>query len=153
MNYSIDTSSLVGAWRRSYPPSLLPRLWDQDLPTLIASGDLRASQEVRIELERQDDEVHEWAVAQTDLFIEVDDLVQTTVKTILARYPNLINANTGRSGADPFIIALAQANGCTVVSEEKSRPTKPKIPDACAGFSIPCINMLDLMLQQGWSYR
>jgi Domain of unknown function (DUF4411) len=83
--YSIDTSSLVGAWRRSYPPSLLPRLWDKDLPALIASGDLRASQEVRIELERQDDEVLAWALEQQDLFVEVDGQVESGVKAILAR--------------------------------------------------------------------
>jgi hypothetical protein len=83
----------------------------------------------------------------------VDVPVQTAVKSILAQYPTLVNANSGRSGADPFIIALAQANSCTVVTEEKSRPTKPKIPDVCAGFTIPCMNMLDLMLQQGWTYR
>jgi hypothetical protein len=152
MKYSIDTSSLVGAWRRAYPPDLLPRLWDHDLPTLIASGDLRASMEVKIELERQDDELLAWTAECGELFIEVDEPVQDAVRGIMLRHPDLINPNTGRSGADPFIIALARANGSIVVTEEKARPTKPRIPDVCASFGIECINILDLLRREGWTY-
>jgi hypothetical protein len=128
-------------------------LWEKDLSSLIAGGHLAASQEVRVELERQDDELLDWTVDHEEMFIEVDDPVQTAVKAILVRYRNLINPNTGRSGADPFVIALAQVNGCAVVTEEKARPTKPRIPDVCAGFGIRCMNMLDLMRQEGWKYR
>jgi hypothetical protein len=153
MKYSIDTCSLVEPWRRAYPPDFLPNLWDADLPSLIGSGELRASQEVRIELEAQDDELLAWAKDQDDLFVEVDPSIEDAVKYVLAAYPTLVNAQTGRSGADPFVIALAQVNGCTVVTEEKFRPTKPRIPDVCGGLGIPCINTLQLILAEGWQYR
>jgi hypothetical protein len=86
-------------------------------------------------------------------FIEVDELIQDAVTAILADYPNLVDPNKGRGGADPFIVALAHLNGSTVVSEETSKPNKPRIPDACAGLGVPCINLLRLMLEQEWSYR
>jgi hypothetical protein len=108
---------------------------------------------VRVELERQDDELLAWTVQHVELFIEVDDAVQVAVTEILGTYPNLINPNTGRSGADPFVIALARHNGCAVVTEEKPRSVaNPKIPDVCAAFSVPCINMIQLIREQGWTY-
>jgi hypothetical protein len=80
-------------------------------------------------------------------------LAVATLLWFVIRNRNLINPNTGRSGADPFVIALAQVNNCAVVTEEKARPTRPKIPDVCAGLGLRCINMLDLMRQERWSYR
>ena len=56
MRYSIDTSAILEAWRRQYPPDVIPALWD-GLDSLIRSGDLRATEEVLHELERKDDEV------------------------------------------------------------------------------------------------
>lgn len=88
------------------------------------------------------------------LFVEVDEPVQAAVTQILAAYPKLIDANTGRSGADPFVIALAQTNGCTVVTEEKPRSIiNPKIPDVCAALGVQCINMLAFIREQGWRFR
>lgn len=49
MHYSVDTSSILDAWRRYYPPDVFPALWT-NLDRLIASGSLRATDEVRIEL-------------------------------------------------------------------------------------------------------
>lgn len=154
MRYSLDTSALVGAWRRAYPPDVLPSLWDKHLPSLIGAGDLRATREVEIELEQQDDELLRWAQAQKDLFLEVDEPVQRSVRQILSSYPKLINPHSGRSGADPFVIALAHVRGCAVVTEEKPRSlVNPKIPDVCAAMGIRCMSFLDLIRDQGWRFR
>jgi hypothetical protein len=57
VRYSIDTSSLINGFRIHYPYENFPRLWNRDLPALVAAGDLRATEEVRVELDRQDDEL------------------------------------------------------------------------------------------------
>lgn len=154
MKYSFDTSSLVEPWRRTYPPDVFPSLWEQHLPALVNNGHLRSAEEVHVELQRQDDELLEWTTLHLDMFIEVDEAVQLSVAAILAQYPNLIDVNTGRSGADPFVIALAQTSGCAVVTEEKPRSLiNPKIPDVCAALGIPCMNMLQVIRDEGWTYR
>ena len=114
MHYSVDTSSILDAWRRYYPPDVFPALWT-NIDRLIASGSLRATDEVRIELERKDDEVLAWAVARSDLFVELDDRIQESVTRILSVHPRLLDTRANRSGADPFVIALAQIEGCAVV--------------------------------------
>ncbi|MPZ92554.1 MAG: DUF4411 family protein [Actinobacteria bacterium] len=136
-----------------YPPDILPSLWNQYLPDLILSGHLRATDEVRIELERQDDEILEWAQEQSGLFVTIDEEIQQEVTDILAGYPKLIDPMAGRSGADPFIIALARLNGCTVVTEERPRSMiNPRIPDVCSALDVHCINLLAVIRFEGWVF-
>ena len=59
--YSIDTSALVHAYQRSYPPDILPDLWDKRLDELIESGQLFAAYDVLEELERKHDDLFAWA--------------------------------------------------------------------------------------------
>jgi len=89
-----------------------------------------------------------------DLFVEVDQQIQAAVTSILAAYPKLVDVKSGGSGADPFVIALAQVNGWTVMTEERPRSMiNPKIPDVCGALNIRCISTLGLIREQGWSYR
>lgn len=49
MPYVFDTSALVGAWVRTYPPDVFPGLWE-DLDALARQGGLLAPEEVLGEL-------------------------------------------------------------------------------------------------------
>ena len=154
MRYSIDTSALLEAWRRQYPPDVIPALWD-GLDNLIRSGDLRATEEVLHELERKDDDVFEWARSRSDFFVEIDAAIQTAVQAILRNHRKLLDTRKTRSGADPFVIALAQLNGATVVTNERMTGSldRPNIPDVCASLRIRCINIIGLIREQGWVFR
>lgn len=153
MNYSVDTSAILDGWRRYYPPDTFPGLWKQ-LDTLIEAGTLRATEEVLHELAKRDDEVHEWAAGRPDLFVPIDDAVQEAVREVLAGFPKLIDTRTGRSAADPFVIALAKVNSCSVVTAEmaSNKPHRPHIPDVCDAMGISCHNLLQLIRQEGWSF-
>jgi Domain of unknown function (DUF4411) len=155
VRYSLDTSSLINGFRLNYPYLNFPRLWNEHVPSLVASGDLRATEEVLIELQRQDDELVQWLVDyRDDLFIEVDEPIQHEVKEILRTHTALIHARgRGHSGADPFVIALAKINKCTVVTEEGRGSAKhPKIPDVCKDLGVPCIRLADLITEEGWVF-
>lgn len=154
MRYSIDTSAILEAWRRQYPPDVIPALWD-GLDDLITSGDLRATEEVLHDLERKDDEVFQWSRDRRDLFVEVDSPIQSAVKAILRNHRKLLDTRKSRSGADPFVIALAQLNNATVVTNERTtgRAERPNIPDVCNALRIRCINILELIREQGWVFR
>ena len=59
-----------------------------------------------------------------------------------------------RSTADPFVIAVAEVNGVTVVSGEipSNNPRKPKIPDVCSAMGIKHIRLLELFGLEGWKF-
>jgi hypothetical protein len=149
--YSLDTSVLLNAWWRTYPPDLFPTLWD-NIGRLVDNGILIASEEVLEELKKQDDEVLAWANQRARMFVPIDDQVQQVVSTILQSYPRLIDNRSNRSGADPFIIGLAVVEGCTVITEERAtgNPLRPKIPDVCSGMGVRCIGLVELIREQDW---
>lgn len=154
MKYSIDTSAILDAWLRYYPPDVFPALWLK-LDELIDNGTLQATEEVLSELERKDDDVYAWAAERDALFIPIDDDIQPIVSEILKDYPKLLDTRLNRSAGDPFVIALAKLEGCTVVTGEHPTGTmdRPNIPDVCAALGIRCISVLDMIREEGWRFE
>ena len=153
MKYSIDTSAILDAWVRGFPPDVVPGLWKQ-LEELIDNGQLIATEEVLYELEKKEDDAYKWAKNHKNMFILTDEMIQLAVIEILRDHKKLIDTRKNRSGADPFVIALAKVEGCGVVTGEKptNSPDRPKIPDVCRAIDIPCINILQLCRAQKWVF-
>lgn len=131
--YSIDSSALIHGWRRAYPPKTFLMVWDR-LDGLVTDGLLKASIEVLNELEKQDDELHAWCKDRPTMFLEVDDAIQHAMQHIMGTYPKLVDTGKGKSGADPFVIALAKTHAplLSVVTEEHGGSAKkPRIPFVC----------------------
>lgn len=152
MTYCFDTSVLIECWSRSYPPDVFPGLWVK-LDESITQQEVLCADEVRVELERQEDDLARWIKVRPQLFVPLDDAIQRATSEILAGHPLLMKATKNRNGADPFVIATAQVRGLTVVTEEKGgTDAKPKIPSVCAAVRVPCVNVLSFIRDQGWSF-
>jgi hypothetical protein len=151
MLYSIDTSSLIDAWGRFYVIDVFPRWWDL-FEGAVRDGAVRATYPVLLDLEKKDDSLRAWAKARPNLFIPLDEDIQTEVKTILANHPRLVENRKNRSASDPFIIALAGLNDACVITGEKStgKINQPNIPDVCQAINIRWINLLDFMREMKW---
>lgn len=153
--YCIDTSSLLHAWRRAYPPRRFSGLWLQ-FDNLIESGRLVASIEVFHELKKKDDDVFAWAKERNDpMFIEIDDDTQSEVVRIMQKYPKLVDTGKGKSGGDPFVIAQALASipNLVVVTEERGGSAdKPRIPYVCDREGLRHIDLLTLIDEEDWSF-
>lgn len=154
MKYSIDTSAILDAWRRYYPPDVFPHVW-KNLVELIDQDVIIATELVLGELERKDDEVYKWAKQQSNLFIPIDEEIQLAVLNILQNHKKLIDQRKNRSGADPFVIALAQIKGCAVLTGEKPTTSlkRPNIPDVCKALRIRNLNMIQLFREQKWIFQ
>ena len=146
--YCIDTSSLVHAWRRAYPPKRFSGLWNA-FDQLIDDGRLVATIEVYHELKKKDDEIFEWAkVRKESMFLEIDDDVQGEVVRIMQTYPKLVDTGKGKSGGDPFVIAQALAgNPRLVVVTQEAR-----IPFVCDREGVRHIDLLTLIEEEDWSF-
>lgn len=154
MKYSIDTSAVLEAWRRRYPPDVFPAVWAR-LEGVIDKGVVGASEEVLLEIQKRDDEVHAWAKERKDkLFVPIDEEQQRHVSAILAKHERLVDTRKNRSAADPFVIALAITKGSAVVTAEGAtgKPEKPNIPDVCSALGVRSINLLEFFREQGWRF-
>jgi Domain of unknown function (DUF4411) len=150
--YSIDSSALIHGWRRVYRPKNFGLVWER-LDGLINVKRLRASVEVLNELKKKDDELFAWCRDRREQFIvEIDEDCQIHVARIMKGYPRLVDTVKGRSGADPFVIALAAMSMplMTVVTEEF--PGRERIPDICAAEKIPCFGLADLIEHEDWKF-
>lgn len=151
--YSFDTSSLLNGRRDLLPPGTFVSLWDS-IESMIASGHIRCVDEVRHELAKREDSVHDWAKSQTELFVALTADVQVAAREVLTAHPRLVGVGGGRNGADPFVIALARARDGVVVTEEllTGNIEKPRIPDVCNAMGVRWLNLVRFVQEQGWTF-
>ena len=147
---------MIDWWVRYYPPNafagLIPRM-----ERLIADGRLRASREVRDELEKRHGGCFKWTKAQQDFFVDSDARIQGVVARLMSQYFNPLKPDKGIGGADPFVIGLAAVGlpkpGVVVTGEKPGSAENPKIPWVCRNFEpqpIRVIGFLDLIVEENW---
>jgi hypothetical protein len=127
----------------------------QKLEAMVADETLIASSEVLVELKRKDDEVYKWCKRQARMFVALDEEIQKEVKKILAAHQRLIDTRNGRSGADPFVIALAKIRNAAVLTDEKPSNSvdRPKIPDVCKALGIECCRLSEVFERAGLTFN
>ena len=127
-------------------------MWEK-IEELIGQVILIAPREVYRELKQQADDIYFWAKNNKTMFKTINGKELSEVKNILKVYPDLINYNKTTPDADPFIIALAKHRACTVITQERLKPSgKPKIPNVCKDYGINCIDLLGFFIDQKWSF-
>jgi hypothetical protein len=143
--YSVDASAVLDGWVRHYPPDVFPSVWQQ-LATLVRSGRVFLIDEVHAELKRKDDGAAAWFGEFPHCVVPIDEDIQASVRRILEAHPRLLDTRKNKSGADPFVIALGQVRGFSVVTGEQATNSmeRPKIPDVCGRLGIPCLTLLEM---------
>lgn len=149
VSYCIDTSIIIDAGERYYPPDIVPGFW-KNLDGLIDAGRFKAPEMLIEELERKDDAWRQWVYDRKETLIVPMDLPQVeAVKRVVAVYEAQAS-NVLRMTGDPFFIALALAQGLTVVTSESERKGKVKIPKICDALGVPSISLLEMMRRENW---
>ena len=151
MAFSLDTSGMIDAWGRYYPPDVFPTIWIK-MDSAAGAGDILIIEEVVRELERKDDGAHKWIKERETAIVAIDGEVQAHLVEIMRKYGRLVDSKKNKSGGDPWVIALARARRLTVVTGEKATGSliKPHIPDVCKDLGVPCITVIDFFRKQGW---
>lgn len=150
MSYCIDTSALIAAWSERYPIRRVPRFWER-VDALVTNGRLLSPEEVRREIIKKSDGLHDWVNGRKTMFVELEEPIQQRAKEILKEFPWLTKNLPGRFGADAFVIALASERGLTVLTEEAPGTVKrPQIPFVCAAKGIRCLGLLGLLEAEDW---
>lgn len=142
---------MLDAWIRHYPVDVFPTIWKQ-MDGAATSGIVVVSDEVLRELERKDDGAHKWVKQRKKMIVPLDAEVEAYAKEVLGRYPRLVDTRKSRSGADPFVIAVAMAKKGSVVTAElrSGNLARPKIPDVCDELRIECVNVVEFFRSQKW---
>ena len=154
MSYSMDTSRLDGSVGARLPARRVPHALD-NIDDLIRKQKVKCVDEVLRELEEKQDDLCAWCKKRRKkMFVSLgkNPQIQRRAKGIVNQFPSLIDPSDTHGQADPFVIALAAEWDWTVVTAERSKPSKPKIPDACRDLGIPCITLVEMFQQEGWTF-
>jgi len=156
MIYVFDTSSIRSL--QHFYPSVFKTIWG-GLDGLVRQQNLISTREVSNELVRQNVSVDvlAWAKQNKQIFTTPNATELQFVAQIfqIQHFQSLIGEQQRLKGtpvADPFVIACAKIKGGTVVTEERLKPNAAKIPNVCAHFNVPCIDLERFMQQQDWTF-
>lgn len=158
--YIIDTSSLVKL-NRNNPIDVFPSIWEK-LKYLADNNRLIAPREVLNEIKQNDDMLSKWAKNQTKMFKEPTQKQIELVQEILKDFPALIDTER-KFDADSWVIALAIELSSSsqqtiftikriVVTEEKLRENRVRIPFVCNKKSIEAIDVVELFRVESWKF-
>lgn len=127
---------------------------------LVAEGKIVAPVSVKEELLKTTiEELQEWLKANDHMFIEMDSSSLSWLAKITQKYQAYTRSAFGREPTDAIIIAVAKAEGLTVITSEQLRPTHntedPKIPNVCADkdIDVPCVNIRKFFADANVSYE
>ena len=160
-HYIIDSSSLI-TLNRHTPMDVFPSVW-RNIMHLIHRNYLHSPKEVYRELTHKDDLLAAWVKQHFKIFIPENHAQVEIVRDIMQRFPALLDL-TKSFCADPWVIALAYDESnkkvqktiydekVIVVTEERLRGEKVRIPYVCNHYNIECINLVEMQRQEGWQY-
>lgn len=152
--YSVDTSIIIDLRVRYYPPDVFPGLW-QNIEDLIDAGRMIVADEVSTELQRGDDDCHDWVKGAPGLIAPSDGEVLGVVAKVATDFEDWSSEQA--NWADPYVIGHAHSRGWTVVTSEKMSlsplPGRTKIPNVCQHLAVPCMTLLEWARAEGWTFR
>ena len=152
--YVVDTSSLV-TLVRSYPRDVFPSVWTAFDP-LIKSAMLVAPTAVKRELKQGHDELVPWAKENTHIFYQRSSAQSKTVSNIMHEH-NLTEIHDS-SRTDLWVVALAKEfqsslySQVMIVTEEKIKGAKVRIPFIAQKHGLESINLLAMFRRERWQF-
>ena len=144
--YCLDANVLIQAWQKQYNPKFCPDYWDI-LIELGKQDKIFIPELVYEEITRTEDDLSKWVKASKIPIKKISEPVTICLQKIYAADPvhkNLVDNITGRSLADPWVIAHSlHENAIVVTKEEKITALNSKrirIPNVCDNMGVRWIN-------------
>lgn len=150
MQYCLDANIFIEAKNRHYQFDICPGFWDL---LDLRKGTIGSVIPVFEELDSGNDELKNWVSARkkTGLFADISDFdVQESFRVIAAHVSSQYQTQYAQpflDGADPWLIAYAKINDCTVVTGEviSHGAKKVKIPNICEEFGVTYIDCFTML--------
>jgi hypothetical protein len=148
--YVIDSSALFDL-KRNYPPTVFKGVWD-NFEKMCNSLEIISVREVKGEVEKGMDWLVEWAKEHPRIFLEPTYEELSYVGELQEKYPHLIDYNSDRPAADPFVIACARQYKIKIIQHEKLQNNKQKLPFVAKHEGLECILLTQLFELEKWEF-
>jgi hypothetical protein len=173
--FVVDTNFFIDAYRRTYPPDVVPGFWPK-VQSLAEEGKILSIDKVLAELERfegggprdemENEPLEHWCRRLPESFFrETESMLETTYKKVVhwaadrtPKYRTVALRNFfAADNADAFLIAyaLTEPESYIVTTLEVPAPhavKKIKIPDVCAGLGIRWCDTISMFRSLGETF-
>lgn len=147
--YIIDTSSILSQKdNEPHRRTINKTLW-RHIDELVQQKRIVTCSEIIEEV--NDAGIKKWFLDLHGEILPIDDEIQENVKKVVTSNPQLVDFKQMKSSGDAFLIATAIKYGLTVITEENKKGEK-KIPFVCRDLRVPCVDILGLCENEGWSF-
>jgi len=158
--YCFDTSAFASLNRTNNNVIRLPESLWTFLENMMKSGNIISHRVVFDEIyaKNNNDFLTKWFADKSQYFYGKTDFQVQQMSQIIAKFPGLIDSNSEREQADPWLIALAMevsnninlfgTNICIVVSQENQNSPQ-KIPAACKEFKVGHLSLREFFDKMG----
>lgn len=147
--YCLDTSSAIFAYS-SLRPSTFQNLWAK-IEAMFSAGSIFIPEEVLRELSAQTDETYKYFKAKQAWIVPLDPYQIAEARRLINQYPNMVNVNTWKNSADPFVVALAKIRKAKVITQETVKSEDQlKLPNVCRWHEVVPLNFHEFLDEQNW---
>jgi len=154
--FCIDASTFI-TMEKHYPPRLANALWIE-FDTLFDQGNIISHSIVFDEIttnSKYADHLTKWILPKRNYFKSFSKVQIQYVPQIIKKFPGLIDANSEKDQADPWLIALAiemdreqtelfHKKQIVYVVSEESKNSAVKIPAVSMYYGLKSLNLVEL---------
>jgi predicted nucleic acid-binding protein len=157
--YCLDANVLIQAWQKYYNPKFCPDYWDI-LIELGKQDKIFIPELVYEEITRTEDDLSRWVKASKIPIKKISEPVTICLQKIYAVNPvhkNLVDNISGRSLADPWVIAHSLHENATVVTKEEKitalNSKRIRIPNVCDNMGLRWMNDFQFIDELGIKFK
>jgi len=157
--YCLDANVLIQAWQKYYNPKFCPDYWDI-LIQLGKQDKIFIPELVYEEITRTEDDLSRWVKASKIPIKKISEPVTICLQKIYAVNPvhkNLVDNISGRSLADPWVIAHSLHENATVVTKEEKitalNSKRIRIPNVCENMGVRWMNDFQFIDELGIKFK
>lgn len=152
--YLLDANIFIQAKNLHYGFDFCPAFWEW-LEANNTAGKVASIEKILDELHSIEDELSQWATNKgAGFFLPADEAVLPALAEV-SEWANTQNfeaaaISTFLQVADYWLVAYAKAHDWTIVTHEipSDGVRKIKIPNACLGLNIQCINPYEMLRRE-----
>lgn len=152
--YLLDADIFIQAKNLHYGFDFCPAFWDW-LVAMNRVKKVASINHIKNELLAGDDELSDWAKKQGNtFFLSPDENIQPALRDVSqwTQQQDYVSAAVSKflNAGDYHLVAYAKAYSWIIVTHEKAqnRSGKIKIPNACAGLGIDCVNSPEMLRKE-----
>ena len=141
--FTFDTCVFIELFEK-YPKDIFGKMWDL-IEKQFKENRIIIIKDVLVELSVIQDEVYNYVKEKNNNIIELSTEIQQNLSKIINKFPNWVKPYSGNNAADPCLVALAIFYNLKVITQEKIKGKKLKIPYVCKLLGVRCGDFLDFL--------